>query len=67
MNYKNWMAGQPDNFYPGENCVQLLFGSNGQWNDMRCDLKDGKQMTMCEKLLPEEQRKDFYVNFLTQL
>ena len=57
MTYKNWTAGQPDNFNSVENCVQMTLGFNGQWNDMRCDLRDGKQMTMCETLLPDELRK----------
>ena len=57
MIYKNWISGQPDNYYGGENCAHMTFGYNGQWNDLICNAKDGKQMAMCEKLLPIEQSK----------
>lgn len=35
FNYRNWRAGEPDNFDGNERCLQLL--PNGQWNDLCCD------------------------------
>lgn len=37
--YKNWKAGQPDNWGhghgPGEDCAGLIYA--GQWNDFQCE------------------------------
>lgn len=39
VDYKNWKAGQPDNWGsghgPGEDCAGLIYA--GQWNDFQCD------------------------------
>ena len=66
LTYKNWIPGQPDNYYGAENCAHMTFGYNGQWNDLMCDAKDSKQMSMCEKLLPAEQRETFLKTLFAQ-
>ncbi len=49
--YTNWTSGQPDNYLSNENCATILYGS-GQWNDINCNVKDPKQLTMCERVFP---------------
>jgi hypothetical protein len=35
----NWDVGQPDNYNGNEDCVELQV--EGEWNDLRCDIKRG--------------------------
>ena len=35
--FEKWAPGQPDNVWPGENCLQVW---KKGWNDLRCSTKD---------------------------
>ncbi len=48
ITYSNWSLGQPDN-WKEEDCVHLMTGSEGKWNDLKCD--SPKQITMCERVI----------------
>ena len=47
--YTNWAAGMSDNLNVGklgQDCVEIGFQSNDQWNDDRCD---ALQKFICER------------------
>ena len=63
-NYTNWLDGQPDDYLQNEDCAVMIYGNPGKWNDGLCDQKLDGTMTMCEKILPNQQCKGsfkFYV------
>ena len=36
LSYTNWYAGNPNNAYGGQDCMQFNWGSPGKWNDDKC-------------------------------
>jgi hypothetical protein len=53
-----------DNHLQNDDCTAMIFGPAGKWNDVACDVKFDGVTTMCEKLLPVQQREKFATYFL---
>ena len=49
VGYSNWLPGQPDNYGGNENCMHIISGDPGKWNDAPCDYRG--HITMCEQIM----------------